>query len=69
MQVSQDVVHWVHGKEAVPPARGKHRRRHKSHLSVAGFGTYLHASSYDLDQFLAELQAAGEYMMSQAKEG
>jgi AhpD family alkylhydroperoxidase len=37
--------------------------------SVAGFGTYLHGSAYDLDQFLAELQAAGEHMMSQAKKG
>jgi len=34
--------------------------------SVAGFSTYLYGSSYDLDQFLAELQAAGEHMMSQA---
>jgi AhpD family alkylhydroperoxidase len=35
--------------------------------SVAGFSTYLYGVGYDLDQFLAELQAAGEYMMSQAK--
>jgi len=37
--------------------------------SVAGFGTYLYGSSYDLEQFLAELQAAGEHMMSQAGQG
>jgi len=34
--------------------------------SVAGFSTYLYGSSYDLEQFLAELQAAGEHMMNQA---
>jgi AhpD family alkylhydroperoxidase len=37
--------------------------------SVAGFGTYLYASNYDLDQFLAELQAAGEYITSQTGQG
>ena len=35
--------------------------------TVAGLGTYLHGIGYDLDQFLAELKAAGEYIMSQQK--
>ena len=34
--------------------------------SASGFGTYLYASSYDLEQSLAELQAAGEHMKSQS---
>ena len=35
--------------------------------TVAGLGTYLHGIGYDLEQFMAELQAAGEYIMSQQK--
>ena len=37
--------------------------------SVSGFSTYLYGSGYDLEQFLAELDAAVEYITSQAGEG
>ena len=36
-------------------------------LNTVGFSAYLHGSGYDLDQFLQELKAAGEYIKSQSE--